>query len=56
MLEYVPVALRCGHLVDGPAWYDVDPKRIPVRLVDCPKGCGFVEYVCEPIEQEEDGA
>ena len=46
MSNWHPVALGCGHLLQGPAMYEMpaqgsgDPER-----VECPEGCGMVEFV-----------
>jgi hypothetical protein len=42
--EFVPVALACGHVIQGVAHFDTGP---PSR-VECQEGCGWQEYVIEP--------
>lgn len=48
-MEWIPVALACGHLVEGQAWYEVGGGKPP--LVECPEGCGMVEFVLPPDVQ-----
>jgi hypothetical protein len=46
---WVPVALVCGHVLMGQAMYEMpavgsgEPER-----VECPDGCGMVEFVLPP--------
>lgn len=46
MMEFVPVALSCGHLIEGIAHFDTGP---PPR-VECQQGCGWQTFVIEPNE------
>lgn len=46
MMEWIPVALGCGHLLQGPAWFESGGGK--PTLVECPEGCGMVEFVLPP--------
>ena len=55
---WVPVALACGHVLQGAAWYEIPARHSgEAALVECPEGCGMVEYVVEPeMEIEEEAS
>jgi len=46
MNDWVPVALACGHLLQGQAMYEMPAEGSgEPALVECPRGCGMVEFV-----------
>ena len=45
-MEFIPVALACGHLLQEAAWFEAGGGE-PTR-VECPEGCGMVEFVLPP--------
>lgn len=49
MSDWVPVALACGHVLQDQAMYEQPAvgSGEPAR-VECPHGCGMVEYVLPP--------
>jgi hypothetical protein len=49
-MQYVPIALACGHLITGIAHFDYDPDREPeeTTLVECEEGCGLQRFVVDP--------
>jgi hypothetical protein len=53
-MEFVPIALACGHVVTDWAWFEAPAvgSAEPAR-VECPEGCGFVEFVVEPHEGQQ---
>ncbi len=51
-MEFVPVILTCGHVIQGQAHFDTGP---PSR-VECQEGCGWQEYVIEPPLNEPPGS
>jgi hypothetical protein len=46
MMEFIPIALACGHILRGPAIFEMYPGE--PTLIECPEGCGMVEFVIEP--------
>jgi hypothetical protein len=52
MNGWVPVALACGHVLTEQALYEMpaDGSGEPER-VECPDGCGMVEFVLPPEYQ-----
>jgi len=48
----IPVALSCGHVLQDVACYQMPARGSgDPELVECPEGCGFVEYVLPPAYQ-----
>ena len=54
MSDWVPVALACGHILQELAMYEEPAAGSgePAR-VECPEGCGMVEYVLPPEFQNQ---
>lgn len=44
-MDWVPVALACGHVVHGAACYMITDSG---SFVECPQGCGWQTYVIDP--------
>ena len=45
-LNFVPLALACGHLVQDVALFEAGGGK--PTTVECPEGCGMVAFVSEP--------
>lgn len=45
LMEFIPIALSCGHLLQGPAMFEMRPGQ--ETLIECPEGCGMVRFVIE---------
>jgi hypothetical protein len=50
MMDFVPLALGCGHHAEGMQHFRFDPEK-PTEVL-CPEGCGWQRYVIEPHEGE----
>lgn len=59
-MEFVPLALACGHLVVSPATFRfATPTEdtldawasSPASEVECPEGCGWQAWVAEPTPE-----
>lgn len=47
-MEFVPLALACGHLLEGFAQFEAGGGEPPV--VECPRGCGMQPFVADPFD------
>ena len=49
MSGFIPLALACGHVVTDQAMFQAPAAGSgEPELVECPEGCGMVEYVLPP--------
>jgi hypothetical protein len=51
MVEFVPLALACGHIAEG--WLKFELAEGEPPRVQCPEGCGLVGFVAEPGDLDE---
>lgn len=50
-MEFVPIALGCGHLIDRPALFEIHPDGSDISRAECPDGCGMQPFVVDPVDE-----
>lgn len=53
-MEFVPIALACGHVTSGFVSFRrmVGPGEDGLSRIECPDGCGWQTWIADPISDE----